>query len=392
MQALTVDMAEKLLVKSLGATKKEAKATVKSVIHESKNQTRAKQYDLEYRRLNAFEKANKGYEDYILYVHEIFATGLGDQAALFVDSVKKRYQNFADYAVEFDKNFVKEDDNNALLNELYAPRNVDLLMQACPELEDRLLSQKKDFEQRLYQHIKQRDPELALTWLVDHKKPRIKAQKSALADAMKSVLGDKSTLSEETPIGDFLSRKGASIVSSDGVEKLDATAVNALYMRKVVTPLGSLPAKRIMRETLARVEELSPMMARMTEKTALSPPAKTRKGLLGRLDKYKGHLMASVVATMMIFSSANLQVQDGLSSLIGLVKHNQQASVELQLEKAGEYKVKLGDSLFSIVRHQLGDKKNNETAVANEVQRLVALNPELKGDPNALKVGQRLSR
>jgi hypothetical protein len=271
--------------------------------------------------ISDFEETHKGYDDYVLFVDELFSEGLEDQAARFVHFVHLRYDGFENYPVDFDKKWVKDSDFNPLLNELYAPRNVDLLMNVCPELEERLVSQKDKHQQKIYTHAKRRDPEIALKWLVNHKKRSLPVHHQQLMDDMQVLIKMKRTIDERNPISKFIAKKSQNTFN----------VLDALAMRGVLTPMGVYPAKAILENTVSYIHQLV-QDKRISSMIKPMEAAQTRDNLLTRLSKFKGKLIASLAASALIFSTANLQNTVDLNEMQVLIERQQKVATSVQLQ------------------------------------------------------------
>ena len=308
------------LVSTFGMNKGEAERLVEEVIRGGGSPDDIVVAAPHMAKLRDFEQSNKGYEDYVLFVDELFSDDLQAEAAQFVHFVHLRYEGFKDYPVKFDQQWVKEGEFNNLLNEIYAPRNVDLLMSVCPDLEERLVVQKDKHQQKIYIHAKRRDPELALRWLVSHKKRTLPVHHKHLIDDMQVLIKMKRSIDERTPISRFIAKKNDETVN----------VLDALAMRGVLTPMGVYPAKAMLEKT---VECIHQMVAdrQIASLVKPAPAATTRENLLSRLTGFKGKLIASLAASAMIFSTANLQNDVNLDKILELSAQQQKVATAVQL-------------------------------------------------------------
>jgi hypothetical protein len=235
-----VDKKQEKILKNLGKVllgniegidQKEALKGVDSFLNDERNKKKKEKLNSEYQDLVDFSAKNNGYEDYILLVSELFNDDMKNEREIFFKVLKERYQNFDDYNVKFNDNYVQKSDNNPFINEMFSKKNVDILLMVAPNIEDRLLEKKTDSEKRLFLAVKKKDPVLALELLVSHKKNMNNTFKRELYDKVKVALDKKSVDLKNKSIAEF-------ITDSQDV-------LSGIFMSKAIRPLGALPAKKI---------------------------------------------------------------------------------------------------------------------------------------------------
>ncbi len=340
--------------------------------------------DQEYKSMINFNNQNKGFENYILFVNKILESNNTDSRDQFLQMLNERYDNFENYDVNFNSRFVEDSNNNPMINEIFSIRNADLLMEAEPELYKQFLENKNE---TLYYDLLEEDPSLAFEYLVHTEKRLSKKLKEDLNTRISNALDNE----ENNAISRKLESKGVSAVKrfldTSSKEQFDTNALDGLFIRKKVTPLGTLPVKRIISSTNECIEDFKTKKIKIKNKNKINfSIPESIKELSKRLKKWSTNILAVVVATSTLVSINASTKMDVLSQMQVQSQTSQVLEKEVKMIKNDNYVVKKGDSLYSIARELLSEKKENYTIndVGNKVQEIIKDNPSLENGLNTI--------
>lgn len=355
------------------------------------DQKRKTKLEQEYKTMINFNNENKGFENYILFVNKIFEPQNIEKRDQFLQMLNERYDKFENYDIKFNQRFVVDDKNNPLINEIFSIRNVDLLMESDSELYKQFLEDKNKV---LYDDLLNIDPSLAFEYLVHSEKRMSKKSKQDFNERISKALSNE----ENDLITQNLESKGVNTVKNflnlTSKEQLNTNALDGLFIRKKVTPLGTLPVKKIIQSTNDAIEDfkLKKIKIKNKNKINFSIP-KNVSELTNRLKKWSKNILFVLVASSSFITINASTKMDVLSQMNVQKEASQLLEKEVNLVKNENYTVKKGDSLYSIARELLNAEGDNYTIndVGNKVQEIVKDNPSLSnGLDSIIKPKQKI--
>lgn len=352
-----------------------------------------------------FNEENQGYEDYILFVSELLENDNKYESQKYLELLYKRYNNFDEYYLDYDSYYLnKITPKEKIINEFYSRRNIDLLMMAAPNLEETMLNKKKLNEMTIYHELKLKNPLLGLEFLVSHKKRMNNTFKKDLYDRIRKELTKKEKVNKnELPLSIFLKSKINEFNDND--------IVNGLYIRKKVTPLGTLPAKKIIDETKQLIDNYeNEFINDIDDKNTLNDEKKlidefgkdfaklpkNKNSFMARLNKFKNKIIIlATVSLTFTFSPVNLNLIK-TDNIFGQLNIQSQVYEDVKKEEAlskyTDYEIKEHDNIFKIARMYVSKNNPNfsEIEVTQKVREIIKDNKETLENPNKLNVGDKI--
>lgn len=385
----------KTLIDSLEIENKEdLKEKLKKVLYEQKQQNKSKKYKSEYNDMIKFNQNNKGYEDYILFVSEIFSPDMENECSNYINLLNKRYE-FNNS--KLNGKYIDDNKNNDLINEIFSKRNLDLLLVSAPNIETRLESQKVQSEINMYNHLKKNDPLLALELLVSHKKRLNKTFKKEMLTRFSEAFAKRENINpDKSAISSFISAKQEN--SNDNI-------LNGMYIRKKITPLGTLPVKSLILQANnaiekfknLRIKEADILIAASNKKINedIIQPAKDKQSFIERIRKIGSTLFIALAVTTASFMpiKTNIHAEDEiLSQMNSQAKIQREVEVEILSNHFNSYEIKDGDTLYKIARERLSvsNPTSTDKEVAMTVENIINDNPWLKENPDKITVGKKV--
>jgi hypothetical protein len=342
-------------------------------------------YDNEYKDITRFEKQNDGYENYVLFVNQLFKAGNEVNRDQFLAMLNKRYDNFDNYPIKFDDKYVSESTDNPLMNEVFSFRNIDLLMEAAPNIEEELLEKRTANERERYSQVVKKDPLLAFDYLMSSEKNIYKKARVLLESEVDSVIENGIDSNKLDMIDSFVKRK---TISTQNM-------LNGISKRRKITPLGTLPAKKILENVQSNISAFNKIKKKVKikdESTINFTVAKTFNELFGRLKKFKKKILTTAAIFSTLALTSAVQTMDSLTPMIFQEGARNSVVQEIEAVKFADYKIQEGDTLYSIAREDFKSKglEFDVTKVANKVAQIVKDNPDLKTDINAISPNKNL--
>lgn len=382
-----------------------AREKLQKLFVDMNNRKKSKIIRREYFDMQSFNKENEGYEDYILFVSTLLEDEFKDERNKYFEMLYKRYNNFDDYFINYDQYYIKDvNPKENIINEFYSKRNLDLLLIAAPNIEEHLLKSKKKSELSIFRELKSKNPMMALELLVSHKKTMNKVFKKEMYDRFRSEISKKKLSNMDFTILSFIKEN-----NQDFKDEI----LNGIYIRKKVTPLGTLPANKLIKETKSCIDAYEEEYIISENKTSLNDieklknnfgediinVASSKGSFVSRIKKIvsKGTkpLIALLVTTCMYLMPTNFNLIHA-DKIVTQLNYQSEVYNDTVEEKTAikylNYEIKDGDTLYKIARFHLESRKENynEKEVKELVEQLITDNKDLQENPSLIKKGKNL--